>query len=142
MKKIASYLFLAALLIFAGGCKGKPDDQQAIRAALQQYLASRGNLNLAGMDLDIKQVTNTDANHAEALVEFRAKGAPPESGGMQVTYQFERQGSGWVVRSSRPSGGAMSHPPMDAPGTPPQGVGTLPAGHPPVGSTSPPPKKQ
>ncbi len=132
MRKRTLVAVVSALLLFAMGC-GKTDsaarDQQAIRAAIQNYLAKRPGLNLSSMDTDVKNIS-IQQNTATAQVEFRSK-----QGGttMQMTYALERQGDAWVVRSGSASGDAMGHPP---PGTsaPPAGMGDLPPGHPPVGS--------
>jgi hypothetical protein len=131
----------SALLLFAMGC-GKTDpaarDQQAIRAAIQNYLAKRPGLNLSGMDTDVKNIS-IQQNTATAQVEFRSKQGDAT---MRMTYALERQGDAWVVRSGSASGDAMGHPPAGA-AAPPAGMGDLPPGHPPVGSEPPktPPKK-
>src|SRR5574337_34268 len=124
----AIIIFLAA----AAGCNKTSRaerDQQAIRAAVQKHLSERGNLNMAGMEVEVKKVT-TQENRAEAQVEFRAK-----QGGasMQMTYNLERQGDAWVVRGGRPAVGDASHPPMGG-GMPPAGMGELPPAHPPLGA--------
>jgi hypothetical protein len=87
-------------------------------------------------------------DEAQAQVEFRLKQG---GGGMQVAYTLQRVQGSWVVGHGRPSGGEISHPPMDQPppATPGAGAspdfpsmdrfkkpvsssaaGTLPAGHP------------
>ena len=152
MKKTVSYVLIGALLILAGACSkaNQADrDRQAVRAALQKHLAERGNLNMAAMDMDVKQVT-VSGNRADAQVEFRAKQGGPS---MQMAYALERQGDAWVVRGGRPLGGEMSHPPTDgatppagAPLGPPPRLSELPAGHPPTPergkAPAPPAKKQ
>jgi hypothetical protein len=134
-------IFLNVIMLFlviAAGCSKTRQDDQAIRAAVQKHLSERGDLNMAGMDVDVKQV-KVDGNRAEAQVEFRVK-----QGGasMQMAYTLERQGEAWVVRSATPAGGGMAHPPTGA-GTPPSGAGDLPAGHPPTTGQAPaPPAKK
>lgn len=141
MRKRLLFGWVALLLAFTAGCgKATPvnADEQAIRAALQKYLAGRGTLNISAMDMDVKQV-NVTGNTAQARVEFKAKGS---GAGMEMTYNFERQGDTWVVKSSQNTGG-LTHPPTD-PGAMPPPSGELPAGHPPVTApekTATPPKK-
>ncbi len=109
------------------GCRKAQQDDKAIRAALEKHLSERGNLNMAAMDMDIKQL-KVEGNRAEAQVEFRVKPSGPS---MQMAYTLERQGDAWVVRGATPAGGGMDHPPTGT-GTPPSGAGDLPAGHPPM----------
>ena len=132
MKRYLS-VFVVLVVIFAAACtKNQQErDKQAIQAALQKYLSERGTLNLAAMDMEIKQVTTT-GNAAQALVEFRAK----QGGfGMQVTYALERQGTAWVVKSTRHAGPMGAHPPIGpgAQAPPMPSTGQLPTGHPPLG---------
>jgi len=138
-------------------------DREAIRVAIEKYLSERSNLNRAAMDVKIGQVT-MEGNTAQAQVEFQAKGSEVGGFTMQMEYQLERQGEGWVVRSSRARGEGPSHPaggtpmpptagpsealpPGHAPvGNEPATRGTpsgssLPAGHPPIGQTNTPAKK-
>jgi hypothetical protein len=140
MRRRLVFASLAVLLACVAGCnRNAPpkSEEPAIRAALQKYLASRTGLNLAAMDMTVKQISVT-GNTAQARVEFKAK----QSGeGMEMTYNLERQGNDWVVKTSQNTSG-MAHPLADA-GTSGSG-GALPAGHPPVtdpSKTSTPPKK-
>ncbi len=137
-------ILIGALILFflpAAGCSKAQQDDKAIRSALEKHLAERGNLNMAAMDMNIKQV-KVEGNRAEAQVEFRVK-----QGGasMEMAYTLERQGEAWVVRGAMPAGGGMAHPPTGA-GMPPSGAGDLPAGHPPAAeqgkAPAPPAKKQ
>lgn len=110
--------------------------KQELKAALEKYLAARGTINVAAMDIEILQATFAD-NTAEAQVEFRTKQG---QGAMQMTYAFERQNGDWVVKSS--SGGGTGHPGtgMQAPSEMP---GQMPPGHPPVrppAQSQPPPQ--
>ncbi len=124
-------LICAALLLAVGGaCSAFPKknqaerDREAIAAALQKHLSSKGGLNLTAMDIVVKDVKYR-GSQVEAEVEFRAR----QGGGtMQKTYQLERQGNDWVVQSSSGHGTA---PPQAEEGMPP-GAGTLPPGHPPI----------
>ena len=140
MRKFSMWVVTFALLT-AAGCKSNPQDEKAaMRAALESYLSQRGNLNMAGMDMDI-QVVRMDARTADINVVFRAKQG---GGAMQMGYALERQGEGWVVKGSRSATGA-SHPDVGA--SPPPAGGQMPSGHPsvtpqPAPQASPPPAKR
>ncbi len=125
--KLISIVALILCCVPAAGCKKAQQDDNAIRAALQKHLSERADLNMAAMDMDIKQV-KVEGNHADAQVEFRVKQGGP---GMQMAYTLERQGDAWVVRGAKPAGGGMDHPSTGT-GAPPSGSGDLPAGHPPM----------
>jgi hypothetical protein len=133
--------FVLAVVILAlvvAACKSTPKDETAaIRTALQAYLSQRGNLNLAGMDMDV-QVMRMDERTADVQVTFRAK----QGGGeMQMAYQLEKQGEGWVVKGSKSPTGASGHPDVGgAPSVP--SSGELPAGHPPMTAPQTPPPQQ
>src|SRR5713226_1160681 len=96
-------VLLAQLPIAACKKGGASNDNQAIRAAVQQHLAQRGTLNMPAMDMDVKQVS-IQGDQATAQVEFRAKQGGP---GMLMSYNLQRQGGAWAVTSSRPAGGEM-----------------------------------
>ena len=107
-------------------------DQDAIRTAIQQHLASNGSLNMAAMDMNVVQ-TSVNGDQAQANVEFRLK-----QGGttMQMTYSLIRHAAGWLVTNSHPGGGQFAHPPMDhnhagvAPDAPPNsGTPAMPDVH-------------
>lgn len=123
-------LLLAAIFAIIRYQPQQKQENEAIRAALQNYLSQRSGLNMAGMDMDIKDV-KTEGDHATAQVEFRAKQGEAR---MQMTYQFVRQGDAWVVQSSSGTAGS-GHPPIPEGGMPPSGQGALPPGHPPVSPT-------
>lgn len=126
--------FLAALLgatlLFAGACKSKPDDKEAIRAGIINYLASLKTLNVNAMDVIVTQAS-VNGNQAQAQVEIRLKNGPPDGASMKLSYNLEKRGEEWAVVKSQPAGGTMQHP---APGEMPPGA--MPPGHPNVnGST-------
>ena len=120
-------LLIAAIFVVVFHAPRKQDD--AIRAALENYLSQRNGLNMAGMDVEIKNV-KAEGDHAEAQVEFRAKGGDAR---MQMTYQFVRQGDTWVVQGS--SGTASSGHPAISEGMPDGTPGALSPGHPAVSAT-------
>ncbi len=151
MKKtlVSSAVVLLALL--AIGCNKAKKDQDAIRESIQRHLTERGNLNLAAMVVDVKQV-NLEGDHAKAQVEFRLKQG---GAGMEMNYNLERHGGTWVVLGGQPAGGEISHPPLDQthgnvtpggaslsppsddplfqfPQAPSSATSQLPAGHPPI----------
>ena len=109
MIKRAILLSGAILLLFAVACKKAASDDEAIRAAIQQHLQKNSGLNLAAMDTQFQQIT-VDGDHAQAQVLFRTK---QEGATMQMTYALERKGGEWSVLKSNPSGGQVSHPPVD-----------------------------
>ena len=131
-------IFLALILcvgLLAGCSRGtapagtasKPQsDEEAIKLALRNYLASRGTLNLDAMEMDVKKVDIT-GDKAEAQVEFRAKGG---EGAMQMTYALERQAGVWTVKTSQTPGMQTAHPAIGEAAAPKSGE--LPASHPPI----------
>jgi hypothetical protein len=148
-------LCLCLGLCLASGCSKASSDNDAIRAAIVKHLTDRGGLNMAAMDVNVKQVS-VNGDQAQAQVEFRPKQG---GGGMQVAYTLQRVQGAWVVAHGQPAGGEISHPPMDRPPTaapapgaaptagatpefpsmdkfkkpgPAPGSGALPPGHPPT----------
>ncbi|MFI5097371.1 MAG: hypothetical protein ACHQT6_05295 [Candidatus Acidiferrales bacterium] len=126
--------FLAALLgatlLFAGACKSKVDDKEAIRSGIVKYLGSLKTLNVSAMDINITQAT-VNGNQAQAQVEIRLKNSPPDGASMKLSYNLEKRGDEWAVVKSQPVGGTMQHP---APGEMP--AGGLPPGHPNVNGSA------
>lgn len=146
------------LFVLAAGCNKAARDDNGIRAAVQKHLAANSSLNMAAMDMYVKQVA-VNGDRAQAQVEFRLK-----QGGasMHVVYALERKDDGWTVAHSQPTGGEIAHPPMDQ-STPPMpadatpsvdsvlnnfrtsgsspGAKTAPADHPPVEGPGRTPKK-
>jgi len=136
MKRLFAVLTICAA-IAAAGCNAIPakpaDDQAAMRAALQGYLAQRGNLNMAGMDMDL-QIARNDGRTADVNVTFRAKQG---GGSMQMAYTLEKQGNQWVVKGSKSPTGS-SHPDVGS-GAATAPPSALPPAHPPVPSPQPAP---
>jgi hypothetical protein len=124
MKRVLLTTILGTSLLFVCGCNSKPDDKEAIRIGVINYLNSLKSLNVSAMDIAVTQTTIA-GNAAEAKVEVRPKGSTGDAS-MQLTYNLEKRGEEWVVVKSAPSGGTLQHP---GPGQIPPG-GTMPAGHP------------
>lgn len=108
MKRLALALGLAAAFVSLGGCKKQASDNDAIRAGIQQHLASVGTLNLGAMDMDIRSIS-VNGNQAHAEVEFRPKTGGAPGAGMQVAYNLEKRDGAWVVLKTQPLGG-IQHP--------------------------------
>ena len=144
-------VLLALVCVFPLACRKQQNDADAIRAGINQHLASLRSLNLTAMDMDMNSLS-VQGKQAHAQVTFRPKGGAPAGAGMQVAYDLEKQDAGWVVVKTGSMGGTMDHPASGAPGqappnsahgdlpnfrdmlTPakPGAAGTLPPGHPPV----------
>jgi len=127
MKRVLLTTLLGTSLLFVCACKLKPDDKEAIRLGVINYLNSLKTLNVSSMDIAVTQTTIA-GNQAEAKVEVRPKGSAGGDASMQLTYNLEKRGEEWVVVKSAPSGGSLQHP---GPGQMPPG-GTMPPGHPSV----------
>jgi hypothetical protein len=155
-------LFLGLLALGFAGCGQAASDNDAIRGAINDHLAARGNLNIAAFDTEVQKLS-IQGDQAQADVVFRVKGGP---GMMQLSYNLQKSGAQWAVVESSPVGSNFTHPALDAngmpvPGSPGQGQSgpapdifdaihqrmgnapagnaqTLPPGHPQVNSTSQP----
>jgi hypothetical protein len=121
---------LGATLFFAGACRSKVDDKEAVRAGIIKYLGSLNTLNVSAMDINVSQVS-VNGNQAQAQVEIRLKNSPPDGASMKLSYNLEKRGGEWAVVKSQPAGGSMQHP---APGEMP--AGGLPPGHPNVNGSA------
>jgi hypothetical protein len=104
---------IALFLLFS--CGKDINNKDAVREAVLKRLETVSGLNLAGMDVDVTNVS-FQGNSAEAQVAFRAKGSADAM--LNMSYKLEREGEVWVVKSS--SGGMGG------------GGGALPPGHPPA----------
>lgn len=156
MKRVVLALGLTATLLLGGGCKKRPSDNDAIRAAIMQHLTAVGTLNMSAMEMEVRSVSiNGDQAHAEVV--FRPKTGAPAGAGMQVAYNLEKHGGAWAVQKTQSVGGMIQHPDpnknphqnqdvhsgslpnfsdiVNPTGTAPQG--SLPPGHPPVNSPHP-----
>src|SRR6266849_10462522 len=102
-------LGLSAALLFGGGCKKQPSDNDAVRAGILQHLNGVGTLNMSAMEMEMRSVSIT-GNQAHAEVIFRPKTGAPPGAGMQVAYKLEKRDGAWVVQKTLPTGGMIQHP--------------------------------
>jgi hypothetical protein len=112
-----------ATLILLTACSRRIDTTEAVRQGVLDYLATRSNLNMSAMNVEVATVSFRK-DEADATVSFTAKGSPGAKG-MSIRYTLTRKGSKWVVKD-KPEGGVNPH------GAP---EGSLPSGHP---ATAPP----
>ena len=121
-------LAMAVLAAFAA-CSRRADNEGAVRRALEQYFASRPNLNMQSMDMEVRTIKLREET-AEAEVLFRAKSDAKAT--MSMHYTLQRRGGRWEVQPQVPGSGHGG----TIPGL--GGAGDLPGGHPPTGSSQPP----
>jgi hypothetical protein len=146
------------LLLALSACNRGIQNKDAVRQGVLDYLASRPNLSMGGMTVDVTNVTFKD-NTAEASVSFTPKGGAP-GGGMTMRYTLEMKNNKWSVvgkadsgqnahgaaagEGAAPGGGANPHGGGAMPGMPPAGgidmerpgggaAPAMPPGHPPMG---------
>lgn len=141
---------VVSLFVFATGCSRRSNDQDAIRASIEQHLNGRADLNMNAMVHEFKQIS-VNGNQATAQVEFCLKQG---GGSMLINYSLQRQGGKWTVLNSVPIGhpGVGQMPPGISQGgdqdtvptfnnllngQKPSGKGALPPGHPPVHGSNP-----
>lgn len=108
--------------LLAGGCGGPANTPEAVRRAILDHLASRPDLDLKGIQVDVATVSFRE-EQADALVSFRPRSGEGEP--FQMRYTLERKGGRWVVKSKAQAGG-MPH----------GAAGALPPGHPDVGGSA------
>jgi hypothetical protein len=116
--------FLGIALLFAGACKTKTDEKEAIRAGVVKHLAAMQGLNVPNMEVNVTQYT-VNGDQATAQVEIRAKGGDSAGGTMNLSYSMEKRDGEWAVIKGVPAGGTIQHP---AAGEMPSGP--MPPGHP------------
>src|SRR3989442_13521594 len=94
--KSATIILVGLVLLFTAACSSRSnlETEAAVRQALERYLASRPNLNMQGMDMDLSGIKFRNQS-AEADVTFRAKGDAKAA--MSIHYTLKRQGNGWEV---------------------------------------------
>jgi hypothetical protein len=127
--KSTVWLALAGLLAL-GGCNRGAQTKEAVQAAVIDYLAKRGTLDISRMRIEVVSVTFRQ-NEADATVSFQPKDSSDAGAGMTMAYTLERKGGGWAVKP-RPGGMAGGH---GAGMQVPEGA---PPGHPPVGGAAAP----
>jgi len=114
-----------AVLVTAGfwtACSRGPQTTEAVRQGVLDHLASRPDLDLRGIEVQVNAVSFRQ-NEAEATVSIRPRAA--EAGGaFQMRYTLERKGGRWVVKSKAEAGGGHG------------GAMGLPPGHPQVGGSA------
>jgi len=117
----------AAAVLVAAACSRGPrlETEQVVRQALDRYLASRPNLNIQSMDMQITGIQFRGPK-AEVDVVFRAKGSEDPGGAMSMRYTLNRKGDRWEVEPQSAAHGGMTPPAGPASGS------ELPPGHPPV----------
>ena len=125
-KALLATAFCCLLLACGGGAK--LENEAAVRQALDRYLASRPNLNMQGMELQISGI-QFRGQQAQADVVFKAKGGDAK-GTMSMRYTLHRKGDRWEVEPQSAAhggaGGGMAPPAGSAPPS------EMPPGHPPV----------
>jgi len=102
------------------------DTTEAVRQGVLDYLATRSNLNISAMNVDVTAVSFRQ-NEADATVSFTPKGGAPGKG-MAMHYTLARKSGKWVVKE-RAETGANPH------GAGAAATGALPPNHPPAGAT-------
>jgi hypothetical protein len=85
------------------GCKKSPENKDLVRQGVLDYLASRPNLSIASMNVEVSAVTFR-GDEADATVTFAPKGST-NAQGMSMHYTLERKGDRWVVKGRADSGG-------------------------------------
>jgi len=121
------HLWLLTLALLAGpACSRRPaETEEAVKQAVEKYLAARPGLNMQGMTVDVGGLRFYD-DKAETDVVFRARSDSKAT--MSIHYTLRRQGSDWeVIPNSAAHAGAR--PLARSEGSP-----ELPPGHPSVGS--------
>ena len=118
-------LALAALV----GCSRSSnlESEAAVRQAIEKYLASRPNLSMQSMDMQVSGI-RFRGQEADADVVFTAKNDVKAT--MSMRYTLRREGGAWQVAPQAAGSLETGH------GMIPQGGGSseLPGGHPPVGA--------
>jgi hypothetical protein len=138
----------AALVICS--CSKDIKNNDAVREGVVDYLTKR--TGQTGLDMKLMDVSVTNVaynnNEATATVTFKPKAGGSE--GMSMNYVLERQGSKWVVKGRKESGGSAhgagmggTMPGMQAPGGAMGGgqAPAMPPNHPPVKQSNPSEKK-
>lgn len=122
---------LSVVLLLGSGCKSTADQKDAIRDGVIRHIAGMNGLNVNNMTITVTKVAII-GDKAQAEVDIRAKNGEPGTPAMQLSYELQKQGDGWVVLKGEGRGG-MQHPTTgEMPNT-----GALPPGHPPTSGQMP-----
>ena len=116
------------LIVALAGCHRDIRNEQAVRQGVIDYLASRSNLNIGAMNVEVASVIYRQ-NEADATVSFSPKGGGP-GGSMTMRYTLELKGGKWIVKGRADSGQNPHGGGMPATGASP--MGEMPPGHPAV----------
>ena len=119
-----------ALLTLAGCSSQNIQTKEAVKEAIVSYLNARAEktgINMGAMNVEVNTMS-FQADRATVGVAFNLKTG---EGGMQMSYELERQGNKWVVKGASTTGKESGGMP---PNHPPAG-GALPPGHPPAGGS-------
>ena len=131
---LKSWLLPAVLVIAAlAGCGrgGNLESEEAVRTAIEKYLASRPNLNMPSMDMQVAGI-RFKGQEAEANVVFHAKNDAKAT--MSMRYTLRRDGNSWKVEPQAAGSLETGHGMIPQEGG--AGAGELPSGHPSVGGQS------
>ena len=115
---------IAILILLLGSACGSEDPRSVaqIEAAVEEYLATRTDLNLGRLRVRADHVRYED-RQAVAEVSITAPGDPKAA--MKMVYELQRGADGWRVLPEPSSGRVPAgHAPSPR---------TLPQGHPPIG---------
>ncbi|MSO20912.1 MAG: hypothetical protein EXQ56_10710 [Acidobacteria bacterium] len=129
----AAIFAITLLAALAGvGCSGMGDQTPAIKKAIETHLASRSDLAINQMTMDVQsvQVERDNKDRAGAEVLFRVTNAPE----MQMGYHYDlaREAGSWKVVEGHPSQADSKHPSGDEANDDADGAAALPPGHPPL----------
>lgn len=115
---------IAIFLLLLGSACGSEDPRSVapIEAAVEEYLATRTDLNLGQLRVRADHV-QYEGQQAVAEVSITAPGDPKAA--MKMVYELQRGADGWRVLPEPSSGGGPADP-----GPSPR---ALPRGHPPIG---------
>lgn len=118
-------LSLTTALLFLSSCAKAPQNKDAVKQAIVDYLNKRDDMLANSMDIEVVSVDFRD-KQAEAVASIGPKGAA--ASGIKISYSLEAEGNKWVVKKKPGAAPAATTTPHSAPADP----GGLPAGHPPV----------
>jgi hypothetical protein len=99
--RIASLL---TLFLALAACNRGTQSNDAVRQGVLDYLGSRPNLSMGGMNVDVTKV-DFNGNQAIATVSFTPK-TGPAGNGMRMCYTLEQKSGKWTVVGKADSGGS------------------------------------